>query len=124
MTRQPAKRRLAVIGVVLVAAVLAACGPGTVEIAYSPEKAAVYAYVIEVESTTTTKVSGQEDRSSSNTFTLRATHEVQSTDGEGSEVRVTLQAAGGEPRQLLVRLDRAAQLTEIVQVEGLPAEVL
>src|SRR5688500_19452558 len=114
MKRRPAKRRLAVMAAGLAVALQAGCGAGTVEIAYSPEKGAVYGYVIEVESTTTTKVSGQEDRSSSNTFTLRATHEVQSTDGEGSEVRVTLQAAGGEPRQLLVRLDRAAQLTEIV----------
>lgn len=114
------------IGLVAVAglALLSACAPGTVEIAFSPEEGAVYGYVIEVESETTTQVTGQETRHSSNTFTLRAKHEVQSTDDEGSEVRVTLEAAGGDPRQLLVRLDRAAQLTEVVQVEGLPAEVL
>ena len=116
-------QRWAVAAVVTVFG-LTACAPGTVRIAFTPEEGATYRYVIEVESSTTTKVSGQEDRTSSNTFTLQAEHTVQSTDDESSEVRVTLRAAGGDPRELLVRLDRAAQLTEVVQVEGLPAEVL
>lgn len=124
MAQRSVTRRVAVACLALTAIGLSACAPGTVKIAFSPEEGAAYAYVIEVESETTTLVSGQEPRHSSNTFTLRAKHEVQSTDSDGSEVRVTLQAAGGEPRQLLVRLDRAAQLTEVVQVEGLPAEVL
>lgn len=124
MTRRPTRRHLASGGAALGALLLAACSPGTVTIAFSPEEGAVYRYVIDVESSTTTQVEGEDDRRSSNRFTLRAEHQVQSTDDEGSEVKVTLQAGGGEPRQLLVRLDRAAQLTEVVQVEGLPAEVL
>ena len=108
----------------LVASAVAACAPGTVEIAFRPEEGAIYRYLIEVESTTTTRVEGEEDRRSANTFTLRATHEVQSTDSEGSEVRVTLRSGGGDARELLVHLDRAAQLTEVVEVEGLPAAVL
>ena len=103
---------------------LGACGSGTVEIAFQPEDGAEYGYVIDVESTTTTKVEGEDERRSANTFTLQAKHEVQSTDAQGSEVRVTLRSGGGEARELLVRLDRAAQLTEVIQVEGLPAEVL
>ena len=108
----------------LVGLALAGCAPGTVEIAFSPEEGTVYRYAIDVESTTLTNVEGEEERRSANTFTLAAKHEVQSTDADGSEVKVTLRATGSEPRELLVRLDRAAQLTEVIQVEGLPAEVL
>lgn len=105
-------------------ALSAGCAPGTVEISFAPEDGAVYSYQIEVESSTTTLVEGEDPRESTNSFTLAARHEVESTDRDGSEVRVTLRPRGGEPRDLLVRLDRAAQLTEVVQVEGLPAEVL
>lgn len=124
MVRHPMIRRALVGPIALATFALAACGTGTVKIAFRPEEGAVYGYVIEVDSTTTTKVEGEDDRRSANNFTLQAKHEVQSTDAEGSEVRVTLRSGGGEARELLVRLDRAAQLTEVVQVEGLPAEVL
>ena len=124
MVRRQTIRRALIGPVALASLALAACGTGTVEIAFRPEEGAVYRYVIDVESTTTTKVEGEDDRRSANTFSLQAKHEVQSTDREGSEVKVTLSAGGGEARELLVRLDRAAQLTEVVQVEGLPAEVL
>lgn len=117
-------RRVTAVTLAMAAVSLSACAPGTVRIAFAPEEGAVYGYVIEVESETTTLIAGQAERRSSNTFTLRARHEVQTTDGEGSEVRVSLRAGGGDPRELLVRLDRAAQLTEVVEVEGLPAEVL
>ena len=103
---------------------LSACAPGTVQIAFSPEEGATYGYEIEVESSTTTLVEGQDPSHSSNSFTLEARHEVGRTDSDGTEVRVRLRSGGNEPRQLLVRLDRAAQLTEVIQVEGLPAEVL
>lgn len=103
---------------------LPGCAPGTVEIAFDPKEGATYGYEIEVESSTTTLVEGEEPSQSSNSFTLTARHEVERTDSEGTRVRVRLHSGGNEPRQLLVRLDRAAQLTEVIQVEGLPAEVL
>ena len=104
--------------------VLPACAPGTVQIAFTPEEGATYRYEIEVESSTTTLVEGQDPSQSSNSFTLEARHEVEKTDPDGTQVRVRLASGGNEPRELLVRLDRAAQLTEVIQVEGLPAEVL
>lgn len=103
---------------------LPACASGTVEIAFTPEEGATYGYDIKVESSTATVVEGQERTESSNSFTLDARHEVEKTDADGSRVRVRLRSGDNEPRQLLVRLDRAAQLTEVIQVEGLPAEVL
>lgn len=103
---------------------LPACAPGTVEISFAPQQGATYGYEIEVESSTTTVVEGEEPTHSSNSFTLAARHEVEKTDSDGTRVRVRLRSGDNEPRQLLVRLDRAAQLTEVIQVEGLPAEVL
>ena len=104
--------------------VLPACAPGTVQIAFTPEEGATYAYEIKVESSSTTAVEGQDPSHSSNSFTLDARHAVERTDLDGTRVRVRLRSGGNEPRELLVRLDRAAQLTEVIQVEGLPAEVL
>ena len=124
MTRPPARKLLPAILAAVATCSLTGCGAGTIEIAFTHEEGAVYRYVIEVESTTTTHVEGEDERRAANTFTLNAKHEVQSTDADGSEVRVTLESGSGDPRQLLVRLDRAAQLTEVVQVEGLPAAVL
>ena len=118
------RRATGLVGLVIAGLLVAACAPGTVEISFAPEDGAVYSYQIEVDSTTTTLVEGEGPRESTNSFALAARHEVESTDRDGSEVRVTLRPQGGEPRDLLVRLDRAAQLTEVIQVEGLPAEVL
>lgn len=93
-------------------------------IAFRPSEGDRYRYVVEVESQSETDIEGQPDRSSDNRFTLDAVHQVVDTDESGSEVRVDLAIGRRASRELLVRLDRAAQLTEVVEVEGLPAAVL
>jgi hypothetical protein len=103
---------------------LGACGESSVRIAYRPPEGATYEYRIDVESSTRTVIDGRSPRTAENEFSLDARHRVESTDEDSSEVRIELRTGGGPPRELLVRLDRAAQLTEVVEVEGLPAEVL
>lgn len=117
-------RRSALTAAVLSLLLSGACSDGTVRIAFQPAKGSVYDYVIDVDSETQTFLEGQSPSRSENEFTIGAKHLVQRTGADGSEVDVTLTTAGGSSRQLLVRLDRAAQLTEVIEVEGLPADVL
>lgn len=111
--------------VVLVLLMGGACADDTVRIAFQPAEGAYYAYFVVVDSTSTTRIEGQALSESENNFALLAQHRVQKTGPEGSEVEVTLSTGDNDPaRQLLVRLDRGAQLTEVIEVEGLPADVL
>jgi len=116
--------RTALTAVVLSLLLSAACSDGTVRIAFQPAEGGRYGYVIDVDSETQTSLEGQSPTRSENKFTIGAEHLVQSTGPDGSEVDVTLTTERGSSRQLLVRLDRAAQLTEVIEVEGLPADVL
>jgi hypothetical protein len=109
---------------VTAAAVTAACGSGTVRIAYNPPPGTRTAYRVTVHATTVTRVQGQPARQTSDDEALTATHEVLSSGPDGSRVRVTLVAEGGQPRTYVVRLDRAAQLAEVQLVEGVPASAL
>jgi hypothetical protein len=119
-------RRLAATAVTAaaVAAAPAACGAGTVRIAYAPPRGARATYRVTVHATTLTRVQGQPERRTNDDEVLAATHEVLSSGQDGSRVRVTLVAQGGQPRTYVVRLDRAAQLAEVQLVEGVPATAL
>lgn len=102
-----------------------ACARETVRISFEPAVGATYGYVVDVESRSATSIQGQEPTETDNSFAIRVEHEVQSSDADGSEVQVTLRTGDSTPaRELLVRLDRGAQLTEVIEVEGLPADVL
>ncbi len=94
-------------------------------ISFRPDEGARYDYVVDVESKSATRIQGQGLNETENTFSIEAEHVVQSSGPEGSEVEVTLRIGQQEAtRELLVRLDRGAQLTEVIAVEGLPADVL
>jgi len=49
---------------------------------------------------------------------------VLTSDPQGIRVRVELRRAGSAPRLFVVRFDRAAQLTAVETIEGLPASIL
>ena len=56
--------------------------------------------------------------------TIDARHEVLSSDGAGVRVEVELSRRGTGTRTFVIRFDRAAQLTAVEEVEGIPAEAL
>lgn len=118
------RRAAPALSLLAVLAGATACGDGTVTIAYRPTEGDRYRYSIDVESETETDIEGQPLRTSDNAFTIAAVHRVVSNDDTGSEVAVELTVGRRAARELLVRLDRAAQLTEVVEIEGLPAAVL
>ena len=110
--------------IAIAALTLTACRPHTVEIAYRPQAGARYAYEVHVESSTTTNLPDQAARKTADEFVLTAGHRVLDAGATGSRVEVRLESPGREPRTFIVRLDRAAQLSEVQRIEGLPAQVL
>lgn len=112
------------MAVVAAAASLGGCQPDTVDLAYRPAPGARYAYAVDVRSSTTTTLPGQEPRTTDDDFVLAARHRVLDAGSEGSRVEVTLDSPGRDERTFVVRLDRAAQLSEVQRIEGLPARVL
>lgn len=113
------------VAIVLVAAlVLPACRPDTVNLAFRPTEGARYRYEVRVESETVTTLGGKSPERATSSFVLRADHEVLRTLGSTTEVRVRLQAGDDAPTTLVVKLDRAAQLAKVEQIEGLPTDVL
>ncbi|HZQ86526.1 MAG TPA: hypothetical protein VFA83_16895 [Acidimicrobiales bacterium] len=106
------------------AVVAAACGRGTVQIAFHPKDGARYSYQVTVRASTVTKVGDAAPEMQSQEQVLRAEQTVLSVDSLGSRVQVRLTGDDGTPREFVVRFDRAAQLAEVQRIEGLPANVL
>jgi hypothetical protein len=107
-------------------AALAGCGDadGRVVVDFDPAVGTVLEYRTEVDSTTTADLPCQDTPPRSDHATLEARHEVLSSDGDGVRVEVELARRGIGTRSFVVRFDRAAQLTAVEEVEGVPAEAL
>ena len=105
-------------------AAVAACGTGTVKVAYRPVPGDRATFKVDVSVRAVTRIGQQPARRTSDHEVFTATHEVLGTGDDGSQVRVRLMAPGADPRTYVVRIDRAAQLAEVQLVEGLPASVL
>jgi hypothetical protein len=120
------RRPVPLLGVLGVAASLAAgCdADGAVALAFRPAEGAELAYETDVESTTVTDVPCQAPSSRTDRATLRADHRVLEVGADGVRVEVALSRAGIGTRTFVVRFDRAAQLTTIEEVEGIPAAAL
>ena len=137
-------RRIPVV-VAVVAALLTGCQPDTVELRYRPVAGSRYIYRIVVHSRTVTTLDSQAPKEEVDEATLRAEHLVQRSDADGTDVEVRLTSVAtdagllgviggtgggpvdgpvGSPSTFLVRLDRAAQLTEVQRVEGVDAQLL
>lgn len=109
---------------VVTAAVLAACQPDTVRIAFRPEAGTTYAYRVEVESVTVTTLQGGEPQRITDRFVLDAKQSVLESGDDSSRVRVRVAGPNVGARTYVVRLDRAGQLAEVQSIEGLPARAL
>jgi hypothetical protein len=119
--------RALVIGIALVQ-VVAGCSRGgggdKVDVAFRPEVGAEYRYEVKVQSVTTTRL-GNEPAERTVDETLLETHAtVLAADPEEVRVRVALRRAGSPDRTFIVRFDRAAQLSGVESVEGLPPDIL
>lgn len=99
-------------------------GEGTVELGYRPEPGAVYDYVTDVDSTTTTALPGVAPEVREDVTRLDVRQTVDAADADGAAVTVALTRPGAGTRTVAVRLDRAAQLTAVTGVEGISADVL
>lgn len=111
----------------VVAVVLLAAGcedDGTVELTFRPATGDQLAYETEVESTTATDVPCQPPSRRTDRATLATTQEVLDVGDDGVLVEVVLSRRGIGARTFVVRFDRAAQLTAVEEVEGIPASAL
>jgi hypothetical protein len=120
-------RRLALLAAV--AALLAtfgACDDQRVRVTFRPDDGARYRYEIRVESTSDLELEGRPPEHRDDDVVLHASHRVLSVGDEGSRVEVVLRPRDdpSTSRTFQVRFDRAAQLSEVQRIEGLPADVL
>jgi hypothetical protein len=111
---------LALIG----GATLAGCRPDTVSVAFHPPVGAHFRYQVDVEKTRTIKLGSEAPQRTVDQTKLEADETVLASDPGGTRVRVELRRPGSLPRTYVVLFDRAAQLTAVESVEGLPASIL
>ncbi len=122
MARSTARGLLVALAVTV--ALVGACRDGTVRVAFRPERGDRYAYRTEVRAESVTSFGTEPPRRTVADGVLEAHHAVLDTGPDGTTVRVRLRHVGGETATFVVRLDRAAQLSEVERVQDLPAEVL
>ena len=103
---------------------LAACRPDTVRVAFRPPVGARFRYQVEVQKTRTIRLGSDEPQRTLDEARLEADETVLAAGPEGIRVRVELRREGSAPRTFVVLFDRAAQLTAVESIEGLPASLL
>jgi hypothetical protein len=97
---------------------------GRVTLAFEPEEGAEEAYQTVVESITVTDLPGSPAVTETDQTRLRTTQRVLDVSDDGVRVEVALTRPGIGSRTFVVRFDRAAQLTTVEEVEGIPAAAL
>ena len=115
-----------VVGVVAIQ-VLAGCSNGggdKVEVAFRPPVGAQYRYEVKVQSVTTTRLGNDPAERTVDETVLETTATVLAADPEEIRVQVALRRQGSPDRTFIVLFDRAAQLSGVESVEGLPPDIL
>jgi len=115
---------LLVAGVVAFAPALTACSQDSVQVAFRPKVGDSFRYELKVKSVTVTKLGGAAPERTVDEATLEATDTVLAASAEEVKVQVVLKRAGSPDRSFVVHFDRAAQLSGVETVEGLPPSVL
>jgi hypothetical protein len=108
----------------LACGVLTACRPDTVQVAFRPQVGARFRYRVDVTKVRTIQLSSEAPTRTVDEARLEADETVLAAGPEGIRVRVELRRGGSAPRLFVVLFDRAAQLTAVESVEGLPASIL
>ena len=111
-------------GAVVLATTLTACSKDRVQVAFRPKVGDSFKYELKVKSVTVTTLGTAAPERTVDEATLEATDTVLAADPEEVRVQVVLRRAGSPDRSFIVRFDRAAQLSGIETVEGLPPSVL
>lgn len=99
-------------------------GDGRVTLSFTPAVGTELHYVTEVESRTSTDLPCQRAETRFDQTRLDATQRVLDDDGPGVRLEVALTRDGIGTRTFVMRFDRAAQLTAVEEVEGIPAAAL
>jgi hypothetical protein len=118
------RRLFAVALIGLAGSGVAACKDDRVNIAFRPSAGATYVYDAKVTSSTVSQLPGQEPRSSRDEATLNSTLRVIDASGATTRVEVVVSRPGTGSRSYVMRFDRAAQLTNVESVEGIPSDAL
>lgn len=113
-----------VAGCVALVALLGACGRDTVRIAFKPDAGARYRYDVRVRAVTRSTLADAAPRRSVDDYVLRAEHLVLSVGDRDTELEVELTIPDVGTRTFRARFDRAAQLSRIQSIEGVPAAAL
>jgi hypothetical protein len=100
-----------------------ACRDDRVVVTYDPSAGATYTYTVHIESTSTSTFPGR-NATPRDVADLQVRQRVLDTNGDTIRVEVTLDRVGVGERTFVMRFDRAAQLTAVESVEGIPAEAL
>jgi hypothetical protein len=103
---------------------LAACRPDTVRVAFQPPVGARFHYQVDVEKSRTITLGSEAPQRTEDSARIEAHETVLASGPEGIRVRVELRRGDSAPRTFVVLFDRAAQLTAVESIEGLPASIL
>src|SRR5439155_16483824 len=103
---------------------LTGCRPDTVRVAFRPPVGARFRYQVDVTKTRTIRLGPDAPQRTVDQARLEADETVLASGPEGVRVSVELRRAGSAARHFVVLFDRAAQLTAVESIEGLPASIL
>jgi hypothetical protein len=117
-------RRPIVVLAAVVAILVSGCRDDHVTLVYHPARGTTFAYAIHVVSSTTTSLPDRTVRGAPDIADLTARQLVLDAKDSTTRVEVALARAGIGERKFVMRFDRAAQLTAVESVEGIPAEAL
>lgn len=108
---------------VLVLSLLTACRRDDVSVVFRPRDGATFAYRVTVRSTTITEIGDEPPSRATDRVVLRVEQRVVGTGPEGTRMRMRV-SGGGVDQELVVRLDRAAQLTAVERIEDFTPRLL
>jgi hypothetical protein len=113
-----------VLAVALAAAALTGCRTDEVTLAFHPSRGTTYAYATTVDSTTHTELPGTSPPDRVDRAVVTSDELVLEVTGATARIQVELERPGTGTRTYVMRFDRAAQLTQVESVEGIPAAAL
>ncbi len=117
-------RRAAVaVGLLVAAALVAACRPDTVALAFRPQAGDRYEYRYEIEATITQALDGGRPTVTEIATTLETMQRVLEVSPGSVRAEITVRRDGGAPRRNEVRLDRAGSLQGVDLIQGQRADV-
>jgi len=113
-----------VVVVVALATLTTACRDDHVDLTFRPRAGASFRYAVHVESTSVTDIPGRPPSNPRDVADLTADQHVLDVTGGVTRLQVRVDRPNVGARTFVMHFDRAAQLTDVESVEGIPAEAL